>query len=668
MFKEKTIKAKLQLAFLATAIITVLTGILALVFTVSIGNAGKEVGEELAPLSDAAMEIKLTATTAHLIFEEIMGGDESEDIKTVWELLNESVWYCNAILNGGENDEGKFVASADPKVLAKIQDVKISINNFKKAAEQRYTSRSNSGIGSAADSEFDTNYDEILNSLGLLIEDAQNKNATAKLYHLMESKFLLADGHLFFEELMSGDKSVNYKKIIRQFKKAKTEAEQAGVLTAETAELYDDFMLATEKRYNTTTSVQTVGGQADAKFDEDFETFLTLTDEAETLIHNDMDKGLASLKSQNIVSILVMIMISATAIFVAFFIARLVVKDIVNTLGGTMKEIVHVVKRVSEGDLTVSFNNAASFGLMRDIENMVQRLKGIISEVVGGANSIASASNQISASAERVTTGATEQAASSEEISASMEEMNASIDQNTDNARQTEQIAKKAATSMQAVSEAVNNTVESMRLIAEKISIINEIAEKTDMLAVNAAIEAARAGDKGKGFAVVAGEVRMLAERSQHAAKEIGEISVNSVLVAEKSSILLKEVIPDIKKTSQLVQEIALSSVEQNSGSSQINNAIQQLTAVTQNNASTAEEMSAATQSLLHQSNTLKDAVSYFIIDRIDFKINVKSADKSVSQRHQSTAPPEVKAVSNQNGVEIKLEENSNDSEFEKFI
>lgn len=668
MFKEKTIKAKLQLAFLATAVITVITGVVALVFTISIGNSGKEVGEELAPLGDAAMEIKLSATTAHLKFEEIMAGDESESVQVVWNMLDESIWYCNAILNGGENSEGKFIASTDPKVLAKIQDVKISLNNFRKAAEQRYASRLNSGIGSSADTEFDSNYEEIIKFLDVYIEDAQLKNATSRLYYLMESKFLLAEGHLFFEELLSGDESVQYKKVIRQFKKAKMEGERAGSLKVEQLEMYDDFISVAENRYNSTVSAQGAGGEADTKFDKEFDNFLSTTDEAEDLIHDEMSRGLETLKAHNLISILVMILISVTAIFVAFFIARVVVKDIVNTLGGTMKEIVQVVKRVSEGDLTVSFNNTVTFGLMKDIENMVQRLKGIISEVVGGANSIAAASNQISSSAEKVTTGATEQAASSEEISASMEEMNANIDQNTDNARQTEQIAKRAETSMLNVSEAVNNTVESMRLIAEKITIINEIAEKTDMLAVNAAIEAARAGDKGKGFAVVAGEVRMLAERSQQAAKEIGEISVNSVMVAERSGALLKEVIPDIQKTSQLIQEIASSSVEQNSGSSQINNAIQQLTAVTQSNAATAEEMSAATQSMLDQSNALKDAVSYFIIDRRDLHGNVKYAEKSTSHRHNSASQSfDAKASSKQDGVEIKLEENSDDSEFERF-
>jgi len=669
MFKEKTIKVKLQIAFLITASITVITGVLALVFTISIGSSGKEVGEKLAPLGDAAMEIKLTATNAHLKFEEIMAGDESENIEDVWELLGETKWYCNAILSGGKNDEGTFFASDNPAVISKVQDVKISVENFIAAATERYKNRMSVGVGSTADADFDKLYEDIQIKLEKISENEKSKNNAGKVFSIMHAKFLLADGHLFFEEYLAGDETVKFKHILRSFNKAKQSVENTGYLNAEMEEVFNDFISAAEERNNTTSAAQGAGGEADIKFDKEFDKFVTYADEAEELLHDGMVAGSIRLELLNIVSIISMIVIAIIAVLVSLFIARIVVNDIVSILGGTIKDIVHVVKKVSEGDLTVSFISKQNHGLMKDIENMVDRLKSIISEVVNGANTIAIASHQISSSAERVTTGATEQASSSEEISASMEQMSASIDQNTANALQTEKIANNAEVSIVDVSSAVNKTVESMRLIADKISIINEIAEKTDMLAVNAAIEAARAGDKGKGFAVVAGEVRNLAERSQQAAKEIGEISSSSVAIAEKSGNLLNKVIPDIQKTSQLIKEISSSSIEQNSGSAQINNAIQQLAAVIQNNAASAEEMSAATQSLLDQAQNLKDSVLYFNIGSgmkrsiTNIDVQNKSYDKSQAESYNT------KSGVREGGVRIELDElNHNDeSDFEEY-
>jgi methyl-accepting chemotaxis protein len=208
--------------------------------------------------------------------------------------------------------------------------------------------------------------------------------------------------------------------------------------------------------------------------------------------------------------------------------------------------------------------------------------------------------------------GASQQAASSEELSSSMQQMDSSIQQNADNAGETERIAQKAADDARESGQSVNQTLEAMRQIAEKISIIEEIARNTNLLALNAAIEAARAGEQGKGFAVVASEVRKLAERSQTAAAEISELSTSSVEVAEEAGRRINELVPDIRRTAELVQEISAASAEQRNGSSQVSKAITELDEVVQQNASQAEEMSSMAEELSAQSERLKGTVSFF--------------------------------------------------------
>jgi methyl-accepting chemotaxis protein len=192
--------------------------------------------------------------------------------------------------------------------------------------------------------------------------------------------------------------------------------------------------------------------------------------------------------------------------------------------------------------------------------------------------------------------------------------MAANIKQNASNASETERIASQSAKDAEASGNAVVRAVAAMQTIAEKITIVQEIARQTDLLALNAAVEAARAGEHGKGFAVVASEVRKLAERSQAAAAEIGTLSSDSVKVAQEAGSMLQKLVPDIKRTSELVEEISAACREQDVGSAQINQAIQSLDKVTQQNASAAEELSATAEELANQSERLQETISFFRI------------------------------------------------------
>jgi methyl-accepting chemotaxis protein len=192
--------------------------------------------------------------------------------------------------------------------------------------------------------------------------------------------------------------------------------------------------------------------------------------------------------------------------------------------------------------------------------------------------------------------------------------MAANVKQNAANAAQTEKIAQQSAHDAEASGAAVSRAVEAMQTIAGRITIVQEIARQTDLLALNAAVEAARAGEHGKGFAVVASEVRKLAERSQTAAAEIGALSGDTVKVAQEAGIMLARLVPDIKKTAQLVQEITAACREQDVGATQINQSIQQLDKVGQQNSAASEQVSSTAEELASQAEQLQSTISYFRI------------------------------------------------------
>ena len=280
---------------------------------------------------------------------------------------------------------------------------------------------------------------------------------------------------------------------------------------------------------------------------------------------------------------------------------------------------------------------AISFFIIRNITNLVTKLKELISFVQAASDNISAASTQMNSSSQQMSEGATEQAASAEEVSSSMEQIASSIQQNTDNALQTEKIAIKVAEDIVEGNKAVNQTVQSMKEIADRISVIGDIARQTNLLALNAAVEAARAGDYGRGFAVVASEVRKLAERSQVAALEINNLSKAGVIIAEKSGKLLEEIVPEIQRTSKLVQEISLSSIEQNTGANEINKAIQQLNQVIQQNAATSEEMAASSEELSSQAEQLKEVISFDLGSDIKSKVKTREIPVNIT-RHSSIA------------------------------
>ncbi len=304
--------------------------------------------------------------------------------------------------------------------------------------------------------------------------------------------------------------------------------------------------------------------------------------------------------------IISLLIAASTATWMAFSISRGVGR------AGTLAQA------VAGGDLTQTVDNASrdEIGdLVQHVNTMVEKLRTVVTDASGAADNVSSGSQQLSSTAQQMSQGASEQASAAEEASASMEQMAANIKQNADNASQTETIARKSAVDAQQSGEAVGRAVHAMQTIAEKIIIVQEIARQTDLLALNAAVEAARAGEHGKGFAVVASEVRKLAERSQTAATEIGSVSTQTVKAAQEAGDMLGRLVPDIKKTAELVTEITAACREQDVGAEQINLAIQQLDKVTQQNASASEQMSATSEELAAQAEQLQASIAYFSVD-----------------------------------------------------
>jgi methyl-accepting chemotaxis protein len=347
---------------------------------------------------------------------------------------------------------------------------------------------------------------------------------------------------------------------------------------------------------------------------------------------------------------------------------------IISSISQAIAQAKQAVRAISEGDLTVQIEviRQDEIGeLLEDLKRMVAKLKEVVTFVNSASDNIVSASQQMTSSSQQMSEGASEQAASAEEVSSSMEEMAANIQQNTDNAQQTEKIALKASEDIREGSQSVNQTVQSMKQIADKIMIIGEIARQTNLLALNAAVEAARAGEHGKGFAVVAAEVRKLAERSQLAATEIDTLSKTSVNIAERSGKVLEMIVPDIQRTSKLVQEIAASSMEQNSGAEQVNSAVQQLNQVIQTNAATSEEMAASAEELSSQAEQLRDTISFFNIGH-QTRQGVVSAIKKPVTRHSAPMHVEKKRglKSKSNGVVLDMGNGHGDAldaDYEKF-
>ncbi len=306
-----------------------------------------------------------------------------------------------------------------------------------------------------------------------------------------------------------------------------------------------------------------------------------------------------------------LIIFSAIVTIIAFLTAYLLISNIVYPILKSIK----FAEQISKGDLSAKLNiiqNDEIGTLSKSLNNMVETLRNMIGSITESSKQVYSLSEHLNTTSQLIAQNNHEQSSSAEEVSATMEELNANSKQNADNAAQTREITLASSKSIESGNTAVVETLNAIKIIKDKIMIINDIAKQTNMLALNAAIEAARAGEAGKGFSVVAAEVKSLADKSQEAAEIIQKLAQKSVHIAEHSFNTFEKIIPNIKKTINLIQEISNASIEQNSVTDQIANAIEQLNQIAQENTAVSDKLANDADKLLIQAQTLEKTVRFF--------------------------------------------------------
>jgi methyl-accepting chemotaxis protein len=429
---------------------------------------------------------------------------------------------------------------------------------------------------------------------------------------------------------------------------------------------YDQTLGAFLIDWNNLQSLATRRTEAGMTF---IESCQTMSEAAMSGMNGISQETVSTLSKASVTMIIGLLVAVAIGSYVAWLITCAITRPINTAVG--------IANKLADGDLMIQIDVPGSDEvgqLLKAMKNMLEKLKEIVSQIMSAADNVAAGSEELSSSAQEMSQGATEQAASAEEASASMEEMASTIQQNAENAHETNNIAAQSSSATTETNRAVTESVIAMKDIAERISIIQEIARQTDLLALNAAIEAARAGEHGRGFAVVASEVRKLAERSQTAAGEISTLSSNSVAVAERAGQMLDKLVPDIKRTAELIQEISAASQEQNKGAEQINLAIQQLDTVTQQNASAAEEMSATSEELASQSQQMQDIISFFNIGSHHSiaRTSASRPKKAAAPSAKKPAPPAKQPVKpapakpKSGGIDLVMDD-FDDSQFEAY-
>ncbi|MFT3738555.1 MAG: methyl-accepting chemotaxis protein [Breznakibacter sp.] len=276
----------------------------------------------------------------------------------------------------------------------------------------------------------------------------------------------------------------------------------------------------------------------------------------------------------------------------------------------------HIVSEISAGNFAVGgvtksksrnkdpFSNA--------IENMVKLLNRSMKQISRLAQSVDETSLNFEDNARQVAETASITASNVEEMSAAIEQMTSNINQSTGNAVKAQTLANEATVWAKKGNESSQKAREAMGMVAEKIGFVQHVASQTNILAINAAIEASRTGEGGKGFAVIASEVRKLAEMTKYNAIEIERITREAMQMAEQAGIDMERLLPQVMENARLVNEIYVASSEQRTGAEQISEAVNILNTVSQQNADLADTMKQDSSQLTARISLLSDLTRDF--------------------------------------------------------
>ena len=326
------------------------------------------------------------------------------------------------------------------------------------------------------------------------------------------------------------------------------------------------------------------------------------------------DVSVSNLMSQRMILVMIMIALGfgslCLVVIIIYFKRRLTTP---------IKALEESATLIAEGDLTsevyVSHTQDEVNRLGNSMKRMQQHLANIIGALVRAAEKLQSASNVLREASHNLSDGANKQAASLEEVSSSLEEMTSNIHQNTDNSIHTEALMNEADTAVASIAHQATNSMNDTRQIAVSIKDINELVKQTNILSLNASVEAARAGAYGRGFAVVAKEVGRLAERTQDTAREVSDTATKSIAGSEEINKLLDAIAPQLHEVAMLIKEITTSSQEQGVGADQISIAINDLNKETQNTAARADEIATNAHDLYTIANKMKGLVDRFKVN-----------------------------------------------------